>query len=62
MERWIVFVIIQLLFSGLWFLWYNDSETLKSTYGTYSLFIPIVTLAVFFIALELIIRIAGNPL
>jgi len=62
MERWIWFLIFQLAFSGLWFLWYNDSETLKSTYGTYALAIPIATLAIFFVALELIIRIAGSPL
>jgi hypothetical protein len=62
MERWIWFLIFQLAFSSLWYLWYDGSETLKNTYGTYSLYIPIVTMAAFFVALELIIRIAGNPL
>ena len=54
--------MFQLAFSGSWFLWYNDSETLKSTYGIYALVVPIVTLAAFFVALELIIRVAGSPL
>jgi len=47
-------------FSSLWAWWYYNSETLIGM-GTYALWTPIITFAVFIVALYIIITFAGSP-
>jgi len=60
MNRIILLAIVFVIFSGAWWYWYDSSKTLKDL-GEVPLFLPIGTMAVFLVFLELIFRYAGKP-